>query len=209
MRHVSSNNDLANMTRVISDAALSNKISADEEDTMGIALGLSEMDKSFINVVAGMIKDEVVVEERAKYLQKTIMSSLEDIDVRSITVEQWNPWDWSAALETMTMTRKDGKPADLEFFMDIFNKIDADGGGTVDEDELFNALKSAGMEVTRDGLKQMIAVVDENGDGEISREEWKNAIEYFLSKKKRDSRPGMSSRPGLDKKTSVRELLGV
>ena len=148
-----------------------------------------------------MINDEVLVEKRCDYLKVALPSILDRdyIEVRNIKVEQWNPWDWSVTIDSMTqMKRNDGKPVVMEFFMNIFNRIDTDGGGTVDEDELYIALKSSGIEVARDGLKQMIAVVDENADGEISKEEWQAAIEHYLDinqDSKRDE--------------SVRSILGI
>ena len=168
-------------------------------------LQMSELEKSYVNIVAEMLSAEAIVDERAKFLVSNLKSSLDGIEIKAVSVEKWNPWDWSAALETMTMTRKDGKPADMEYFMDIFNKIDADGSGTVDEDELFTALNASGIEITRDNLKQMVAVVDENGDGEISREEWQEAISYFLQSKNKD-KGGMNNSASV---VSIHELLKV
>ena len=151
-----------------------------------------------------MINDEVLVEKRCNFLKDALSSVLveDQVEIKNIKVEQWNPWDWSGALDSMTqMKRNDGKPVDMEFFMHIFNKIDTDGGGTVDEDELYTALKASGIEVTRDGLKQMIAVVDENADGEISKDEWQAAIEHYLDVK--------VNKKGDSKRESVRAVLGI
>ena len=186
-----SNNNLVGLVKETS----SNNLVEDEE------LQLSEVERSYISTLANMINDEVLVEKRCDYLKVALPSILDRdyIEVRNIKVEQWNPWDWSVTIDSMTqMKRNDGKPVVMEFFMNIFNRIDTDGGGTVDEDELYIALKSSGIEVARDGLKQMIAVVDENADGEISKEEWQAAIEHYLDinqDSKRDE--------------SVRSILGI
>jgi len=72
----------------------------------------------------------------------------------------------------------------LDFFVEIFDKADADGSGDVDADELLEELKEAGMNVTKEGVEAMIAHVDEDGDGKLSREEWTESVNHYLKKKK-------------------------
>ena len=85
------------------------------------------------------------------------------------------------------MTRSNGTQPDLNFFMTLFDLFDVDDSGSLDSDELYEALLNAGIAITREGLVAMIAAVDDNQDGEISREEWENAITLYLQKKNDES----------------------
>jgi hypothetical protein len=79
-------------------------------------------------------------------------------------------WQWSAALSSLNVTGRNA--AHEESLMEVFDRIDDDGNGFIEEDELYIALKAAGMHITRKGLKAMIKVADDNNDGVISREEF-------------------------------------
>lgn len=106
-----------------------------------------------------------------------MMSCIEQ-DGATVTVDEWNPWDWAKALRALA--NGNNGEVTFKYYMNLFDEIDVDGGGTVDEDELYNALKSAGLTITRDGLTNMIAMVDENANGEIDRKEWSDAVDFFL-----------------------------
>ena len=49
----------------------------------------------------------------------------------------------------------------------IFNKVDADGGGTLDADEVRQMAKVLGIKLTDDEQAQMMTELDENGDSEV------------------------------------------
>jgi Kef-type K+ transport system membrane component KefB len=134
-------------------------------------------------VMKGIVADEKI-EEREMTIQKALYKNLEGLSISELSVEQWNPWDWTTALDAMVLKRNNGKVADLDFFVEIFDKADADGSGDVDADELLEELKEAGMNVTKEGVEAMIAHVDEDGDGKLSREEWTESVNHYLKKKK-------------------------
>mmetsp|Transcript_22051 Transcript_22051/g.33085 ORF Transcript_22051/g.33085 Transcript_22051/m.33085 type:complete len:402 (-) Transcript_22051:207-1412(-) len=80
-------------------------------------------------------------------------------------------WKWDAMLNAMQS--KEGDEMDQEFLLGLFDRMDADGSGEIDEDELFEALKEAGLAgVTMKHVKFMMKAADDNGDGVISRDEW-------------------------------------
>lgn len=54
----------------------------------------------------------------------------------------------------------------------LFDSIDEDGNGTIDESELKHALEKAGVHMSHMDLKSMINSADENHDGKISKEEF-------------------------------------
>lgn len=59
----------------------------------------------------------------------------------------------------------------------VFNTMDADGSGTIDKDEIQMALKKLGIKLSRHQCEEMLEAVDQNGDGEISFEEFKAFFE--------------------------------
>jgi len=70
----------------------------------------------------------------------------------------------------------------------VFNSIDKDDSNTIDSDELSEALSKLDMKVTKQALDVMIKVVDENGNGEIDREEFHVLVRLanIRAKDKRD-----------------------
>ena len=57
-------------------------------------------------------------------------------------------------------------------FQETFNMYDADGGGSISNDELKKVFKKLGSNPTDDQIQAMIKRVDVNGDGEIDFEEF-------------------------------------
>merc|ERR1712228_625358 len=55
----------------------------------------------------------------------------------------------------------------------VFTEFDTDGGGSICNVELQNALKSMGQELTMDEVDKLIEEIDVNGDGEVDFEEFK------------------------------------
>ena len=53
-----------------------------------------------------------------------------------------------------------------------FDKFDADGGGTIEIEELTNVLKNMGQDPSPEELKAIIDVIDQDGNGELDFEEF-------------------------------------
>ena len=49
----------------------------------------------------------------------------------------------------------------FDFLLNLFDTVDDDSSGDVDEDEICKDLLRVGMEVLKEGLQAMIAVVDD------------------------------------------------
>lgn len=147
-----------------------------------------EEDRNTVEYVMERLEDDKKIERREKNIQKSLLKSLDSIEISELSVEQWNPWDWTVALDAMVLKLANGKVADLNFFLDLFDRADADRSGHVDSDELFDVLKEAGFNVTKEGIEAMIAHVDEDGDGDISRDEWMKSVAHYLDKKKKNRR---------------------
>jgi len=68
----------------------------------------------------------------------------------------------------------------------VFASIDIDGGGTVDQDEIFEALLQAGVDISEEGVATLFNMIDEDGSGEIDEEEWKEAADFYLELKEEE-----------------------
>ncbi|CAB9509080.1 K(+) antiporter GerN [Seminavis robusta] len=166
------------------------------------------MDDESQHTLDALRGEKEIIEAREEEVRLALSELIHQQDA-AVTVEEWNPWDWTAALKTLAENHGEGALT-RRHFMNLFDKIDADGGGTVDEDELYEALVAAGVKITRANLATMIAMVDDNNDGEVDREEWKSAIDFFLEQQAAERTfsgfmgPAMSSRGFM---SSARQLM--
>ena len=79
----------------------------------------------------------------------------------------------------------------VEHFVAVFSNIDIDGGGTVDQEEIYEALKEAGVKISEEGVATLFNMIDEDGSGEIDEEEWKEAADFYLVLKKEEKEMAM------------------
>jgi uncharacterized membrane protein YoaK (UPF0700 family) len=90
-------------------------------------------------------------------------------------------WKWKKVLDKLQATGTLRGLSD-SFLLDIFDDIDEDNSGKIDESELRNAIQKAGFhgdDISDDGIKDLLSVADKNRDGVISREEWRSLIELY------------------------------
>jgi len=69
---------------------------------------------------------------------------------------------------------------------DVFDKIDVDGNGELDRDELAELFKSIGAHLSEDELDKVFAQLDHDGDGVIGKEEfctWYEKSKQFVDKR--------------------------
>lgn len=59
----------------------------------------------------------------------------------------------------------------------MFNAVDFDHSGTIDVDEIHQALRTRGLRLERDEIEQLIAGVDSNSDGNLSFDEFIQGLE--------------------------------
>lgn len=90
-------------------------------------------------------------------------------------------YKWQGVLESMaaSMTESGDKSLGAMTHSQIdhvFDEIDDDGSGTIDANELMQALNKMGMKLTRQNVEAMMRVVDDNGDGDIDREEFHTLV---------------------------------
>ncbi|CAB9499014.1 membrAne [Seminavis robusta] len=106
-----------------------------------------------------------------------------ELDV-SVGAAIFGSWQWRRALEQLrkdafSESQRSGLKGDhcssREAQMDmLFDRMDSNRSGTIDIHELHSALKLAGVRITKRETMQMIKKADKNGDGELSREEWRS-----------------------------------
>lgn len=70
----------------------------------------------------------------------------------------------------------------------VFNKLDLDGGGTIEEDELRHGLRSIGRDISNDMMSELMDLVDEDKSGSIDLAEF---VEFVVLLKK--GTPGADS----------------
>jgi len=138
-----------------------------------------------VQLITAFAKDQKVRVARMKDIEKTLHESLRDLEIVSLTVSTWEPWSWNIILDQLSLKRPNGSEVSFEFLMSIFEIADVDESGTLDADELCEALQKAGINLSREGLDALITVVDENTDGVISLEEWENAIRLYVEMNER------------------------
>jgi len=72
----------------------------------------------------------------------------------------------------------------VDMYRAVFDILDLDGGGTIEQDELKIGLEAAGKNFSEEQLMGMLAEVDEDGSGEIDFSEF---LQFMLNMKKRTS----------------------
>jgi len=55
---------------------------------------------------------------------------------------------------------------------ELFNMFDKDGGGTIDADEMYTAMKTLGQKVSKEEVTKLVEEMDDDGSGDIGFEEF-------------------------------------
>jgi Kef-type K+ transport system membrane component KefB/Ca2+-binding EF-hand superfamily protein len=146
---------------------------------------LSRDQKEELELITTKTKENEMVLARQNEIEKALRRDLHDLEIESVTVTQWEPWDWNHILDTLSLNRPNGSDVTFDFLMNMFEVADVDESGELDGDEFCRALQNGGINLSREGLTALVSIVDANSDGNISREEWKQAIALYLERKQR------------------------
>ena len=133
-------------------------------------LSLEGMEKVTSDKIAAAAEEEDNIFKRCDAIEKKIETELGD--GADVAVDLWNPWPWTEVLDKIACYYgADGgiSKDDLEVFVSVFDKIDADGGGSIDQNEMYEALTDAGLDITEEGVLTLVAMIDEDGNGKCIR----------------------------------------
>ncbi len=129
-------------------------------------LSLTSLEKEAQIAIEQAAKEEDGIIERGDNVEKKIEEALGDTS--EVTVDVWNPWPWQDVLDKIAQhygLADDKTKESLEVFVAVFDKIDADGSGEIDQEEMFEALADVGLDITEEGVLTLFSMIDEDGNG--------------------------------------------
>ena len=80
---------------------------------------------------------------------------------------------WNVRMDSIHMPQMSQTQISEDEMLKVFTKFDSDGSGSIDADELNEALISMGQTLTSEQLQDLVEEIDVNGDGEIDFDEFK------------------------------------
>ena len=158
------------------------------------SLGIEEQD-----AIQQAAQEEDKIIKRSDLVEKRIEEALgEGADV---IVDVWSPWPWTEVLDKIREhygITDDPSADNVETFVAVFDKIDTDGGGSLDQEEMYDALIGAGLDITEEGVLTLFTMIDEDGNGDIDRDEWRETVEFYLELKKEEAEMHKQSEEQVD-----------
>ena len=103
----------------------------------------------------------------------------------SVRAAVFGTWQWKKVLNKLMESERfqnlgsvtdpgNEKPS---YLLDLFDEMDDNGDGVLEQEELFNALMQANIHVSMSMVKMLIQSADEDNDGHISRQEWEHLVQ--------------------------------
>jgi uncharacterized membrane protein YoaK (UPF0700 family) len=92
-------------------------------------------------------------------------------------------WRWKKAigkLHKSVTNCEESKEFTKESLLNMFDDLDIDGNGFIDNNELLDKFLLADFRITAKEVRALIKSVDENGDGKIDRESWSNLVSQIV-----------------------------
>lgn len=86
----------------------------------------------------------------------------------------------------------------------MFATIDVDAGGTLDQEEIQDVLKEAGVKISEEGAETLFNMIDEDGSGEIDQDEWREAVDFYLQLKKEEKERANENQDNSDIQRNIR-----
>lgn len=93
--------------------------------------------------------------------------------------------------------KKELSEEEVEVLREVFAKFDADGGGSIDEEELGVAMKALGAPVSATELSALVKEIDEDGNGEIDFDECVLTPRRRCTSRRRPRTAAPNARPAL------------
>merc|ERR1712228_623730 len=125
---------------------------------------INELNEKIAN---GADTDKNIENERKEQDKVSVFDKFDELNLK-ISEAQKEEKKWSVNVEHV----QSGKMSDDEM-KSVFDEFDEDGGGSIDAQELQNAMKKMGQTLSMDEVNDLILEIDANGDGEVDFDEFK------------------------------------
>ena len=122
-------------------------------------------------------KDVQLIRRKSKDLEKEI-SAIMDM---AAAADGWR---------ALRGSRRSSRDYSDEALMEAFKEMDTDGSGSIEQDELRNAILKMNPFESEKNIKEMMDYADEDGDGHVDFEEFKKIMLY---KKPKEAPPSFGS----------------
>jgi len=113
--------------------------------------------------------NDIAPEQKENYMQESVFSKFDKL-TEQINVAEQEENKWTVNVEDIEC-----EPCKMseDEMKEIFDEFDEDKGGSIDSEELQNALKKMGQDLSMQEVHDLIVEIDENGDGEVDFDEFK------------------------------------
>merc|ERR1712228_410898 len=118
-------------------------------------------------IADGADTDKNIENEHKDQEKVSVFDKFDELNLK-ISEAQKEEKKWSVNVEHV----QSGKMSDDEM-KSVFDEFDEDGGGSIDAQELQNAMKKMGQALSMDEVNDLILKIDANGDGEVDFDEFK------------------------------------
>merc|ERR1712228_828241 len=125
---------------------------------------INELNEKIAN---GADTDKNIENEHKEQDKVSVFDKFDELNLK-ISEAQKEEKKWSVNVEHV----QSGKMSDDEM-KSVFDEFDEDGGGSIDAQELQNAMKKMGQALSMDEVNDLILEIDANGDGEVDFDEFK------------------------------------
>merc|ERR1712228_234141 len=125
---------------------------------------INELNEKIAN---GADTDKNIENEHKDQEKVSVFDKFDELNLK-ISEAQKEEKKWSVNVEHV----QSGKMSDDEM-KSVFDEFDEDGGGSIDAQELQNAMKKMGQTLSMDEVNDLILEIDANGDGEVDFDEFK------------------------------------
>jgi len=144
-------------------------------------LALHNLEKDAQAALEEVAREQDQIIQRGTMIEEALEKALGDAS--HVIVDVWNPWPWTELFDKIAGHYQ---LETVEHFVSVFDEIDFDKGGTIDKDEIYDALQEAGVEISEEGVATLFNMIDEDGSGEIDKDEWKEAVNFYLELKEEE-----------------------
>ena len=164
-------------------------------------VSLISLEKEAQEALTEVAKEQDEIIARGEAIEETLQKALGETS--SVVVDVWNPWPWTELFDKIASYYE---LETVEHFVAVFANIDVDGGGTIDQGEIFEALIQAGVEISEEGVQTLFNMIDEDGSGEIDQAEWREAADFYLELKEEEKEMTASHDNAKEQRQSLRAM---